>query len=109
MPDGSRIVKTFGNISFWEGSNVEFTIDQDVQAVLEFMEKHVQACRLVGVADALPKFARLLWEHYTQETCCPMIRLESPKMPHPSQSNATESDLALPCADDGSAAVKDGR
>ena len=88
---------------------MELNIDPDVQSVLEFMEKHVQACRLVGVADALPKFARLLWEHYAQEPCSPTIRLESPKMPHPSQSSATESGLALPCAGDGSAAVKDGQ
>jgi len=92
------------------GRSLELTIDPDVQSVLEFMEAHVQTCRLVGVADALPKFARLLWEHYVQEPCSPTIRLESPKMmPHPSQSSATESGLELPCADDGSAAVKDGQ
>ena len=46
---------------------MQFEVDSDVQAVLEFMHGRIQACKLVGVAEALPEMARLLWGHNPQE------------------------------------------
>jgi hypothetical protein len=46
---------------------MRFEVDSDVQAVLEFMQGEIQACKLVGVAEALPQMARLLWGHCQQE------------------------------------------
>ena len=46
---------------------MQFEIDPDVQAVLEFMQGRIQACKLVGIAEALPQIAKLLWGHNPQE------------------------------------------
>ena len=50
---------------------MQFEIDPDVQAVLEFMQGRIQACKLVGIAEALPQMARLLWNHNGQEPVHP--------------------------------------
>ena len=44
-------------------------IDSDVQSVLEFMQERIVAAKLIGVADVIPKMARLLWEGFPQEPC----------------------------------------
>lgn len=46
---------------------MELTIDCDVQEVLEFMQGHIPACKLVGVAENVAAMARLLWAHNPQE------------------------------------------
>jgi hypothetical protein len=40
---------------------MKFEVDQDVQAVAEFMQRSIPAARLVGVAAALNALAPLLW------------------------------------------------
>lgn len=44
-----------------------FTIDPDVQAVLEFMQRSVPSFKLLGIAESMPEMARLLWSRYPQE------------------------------------------
>lgn len=55
---------------------MQFAIDGDVKAVLEFMQNNISASKLVGIAEKLPDMARLLWSHFPQEPFKP-IRLES--------------------------------
>ncbi len=75
-------------------------LEDDVRIVLEFMQQKISAAKLVGVAEALPQLARLLWGQFQQEPFH-AIRLTVTKQ-HPSQSNASECVLAPPCVDDGS-------
>jgi hypothetical protein len=86
---------------------MELICDPDVQAVLEFMQERIPACRLVASAEGLPQLARLLWGHFPQESCR-HLRLEVPKL-RPLQSVASESSPGPEYADDGSAAAGDGR
>jgi hypothetical protein len=67
----------------------EMKLDEDVHRVAEFMQHNLSATKLVAVAEALPKVARLLWEGYSQEPCTP-ARLAVPKTDRerPSQSDA---------------------
>ena len=50
---------------------MEFVLDNDVQAVAEFMQDNVPAAKLRAVAESLPKLARLLWEDIPQEPLQP--------------------------------------
>ena len=50
---------------------MRFKVDADVQAVLEFMQSGIKACKLVGVADSLAQIARILWSHIPQEPVQP--------------------------------------
>ena len=46
---------------------MQLKIDQDIQAVLEFMQKNIATSKLVGVAEKLPALAIGLWFHHVQE------------------------------------------
>ena len=48
---------------------MEFILDEDLKAVLEFMQSQIPASKLLGIADALPQVAKLLWAHLPQELC----------------------------------------
>ena len=67
----------------------EMKLDEDVHLVAEFMQHNLAAAKLVAVADALPKVAKLLWGEYPQEPCTPAL-LTVPKtgQERPSQSDA---------------------
>jgi hypothetical protein len=43
-------------------------IDPDLHAVAEWMQAHVPACKLVGIANALAASAPALWGQYQPET-----------------------------------------
>ena len=47
----------------------EVILDADVKSVLEFMQSNISAGKLVGVSNAVPQLAKLLWGHYQQEPC----------------------------------------
>jgi hypothetical protein len=53
-------------------------IDEDVKAVLAFMQDRIAAARVISVAEVLPSMARLLWAGIPQESCQP-ISLVLPK------------------------------
>lgn len=36
-------------------------VDEHVQATLEFMQENIPSSKLIGVAEAIPQLARLLW------------------------------------------------
>jgi hypothetical protein len=50
--------------------NIE--VDNDVKAVLEFMQERVAAFKLIGVAERIPAMAKLLWDKYPQEPVEPI-------------------------------------
>lgn len=86
----------------------EISIDPDVMAVLEFMQKKMPADKLVSVAENLAPIARLIWGHHPQQ----VIRAVTLFHPKPglrlSRSTASESDLAQAGADDGFGAATAG-
>ena len=84
-------------------SEMRFEVDSDVQSVLEFMQSQIQACKLVGVAEALPQMARLLWNHNQQEPVhpCSLTYLGLADVQPPVSSG---SGLGTVNAGDGSAA-----
>ncbi len=89
---------------------MELSVDPEVQAVLEFMQTNLPACRLVAIADSLPQLARLLWGRYPQEPC-DVITLSVAKpvaLLNRSQPNATESGLEQARADGDSAVATGG-
>ena len=51
---------------------MEFEVDSDVQAVLEFMQTNIHAAKLVGVAESAAQMGRLLWGRYPQEPFVPL-------------------------------------
>ena len=42
-------------------------IDEDVQKILEFMQRNLQCSRLVPVAEAISKVAPILWAQHERE------------------------------------------
>ena len=46
---------------------MKITLDEHLQSVLEYMQQNIPTGKLVGVAEALPDMARLLWSRYSQE------------------------------------------
>lgn len=56
----------------------DFVVDQDVQAVLEFMQTNISVCKLIGVAECLPRIAKLLWRHYPQNPLVPVSLFARP-------------------------------
>ena len=79
---------------------MHFEVDTDVRLVLEFMQGHIRADKLVGVSESVAQMERLLWGRYLQEPVAP-ISLTITK-PRPSLSVASGSSLVEPCAGDGS-------
>jgi hypothetical protein len=63
---------------------MEVVLDSDVKAVAEFMQNNIPAAKLMGVAEALPTLASILWSKYPQEPIraaafdCPKTGLENP-------------------------------
>jgi post-segregation antitoxin (ccd killing protein) len=45
----------------------KLVLDSDLKAVLEFMQGNISAGKLIGIAEAIPQTARLLWAEYPQE------------------------------------------
>jgi hypothetical protein len=86
---------------------MQFEVDRDVHAVLEFMQSSIPAAKLVRVAESAAEMGRLLWGKYPQESCSP-ISLSITKC-CPSLSDASECSLAPPNAGDGSGAAMGGR
>ena len=83
----------------------ELILDEDVQTVLEFMQRKIVTSRIVAVAENLPQMARLLWGHYPQESlvvCNLLPELPKASTSHGKQSSATESVPVPACADDDS-------
>jgi hypothetical protein len=51
---------------------MQVAVDGDLQSVLEFMQSHISAHKLVGIAERLPEMAKLLWNKYPQEPVEPI-------------------------------------
>jgi hypothetical protein len=47
---------------------MQFEVDSDVQAVLEFMQANVPATKLVAVSESAAQMGRLLWGHFPKES-----------------------------------------
>ena len=73
-----------------------FNLDGDLERLLDYMQTNIPANKLVGIADALPQTARLLWGHFQQE---PLI---AASITCESQPVANELGLGRSCAGDGS-------
>lgn len=58
--------------------DMEVRIDPDVKSVAEFMQRNVEASRLVGVASCLAGLAPLLWGDYRAESVSALRLAESP-------------------------------
>jgi hypothetical protein len=56
-------------------SKMQLVTDEHVRSVLEFMWGNVPPEKVIGVAEAIPQMARLLWSNDPQESFSP-IRLE---------------------------------
>lgn len=62
-------------------AEMQLVVDDNVKAVLEFMQVNIPASKLCGVADSLPQIVRLLWGHFPQEPCqCLSLTLEKQTM-----------------------------
>ena len=84
---------------------MEISIDCDVRAVLEFMERNVIADKLLRVAAAVSSLAPVLWSDLTPLQRCPVLSLTERN--HAQQSVATQSRLEQHCERDGSVAEAD--
>ena len=51
---------------------MKLTIDHDVRAVAEFMQRSIPTARLAGVAAGIHAMAPLLWGQYTAESVNPV-------------------------------------
>jgi hypothetical protein len=82
---------------------MQFEVDRDVQAVLEFMQTNIPAVKLVGVAESVAQMGRLLWSHNPQEPVLVVSLSRFPIKPCARQSNANVSADAVDA--DGDSAV----
>ena len=55
------------NAQIIENIRMELILDGDLKSVVEFMQSNIATSKLVGVAESLPKLAKLLWDRYPQE------------------------------------------
>jgi len=87
-------------------AELNFAIDGDVKAVLEFMQENIPTEKLLGIAEKLPELARLLWAGFPQEPCT-AISLERSKTAEQNRTPpvSTESSRVPPCVDDDSVAA----
>lgn len=85
-----------------------FSIDPDLQAVAEFMQRRLPAEKLVTIAENLPQVARLLWSRFPQE---PVIgaSLTEPPITNDLQQVSSVCGPELAYADGGSEAEVDSR
>jgi hypothetical protein len=60
---------------------MNITIDDDVRAVVEFMQSSIPAARLCSVADGLHALAPLLWGHVAREEVKTIALVASPISP----------------------------
>ena len=86
----------------------QLSVDADVKAVLEFMERNVPANKLVRVAAAAASLAPILWSELVPLERTPVLSL-SPESSHGQQSIATQSCLGRGCAHGDPAEVADNR
>jgi hypothetical protein len=59
---------------------MEIVVDQDMQAVAEFMQRNIPADRLVAVAKGVGDIAPILWGHVAgspKESLRPLLLRES--------------------------------
>jgi hypothetical protein len=56
---------------------VELVLDEDVKAVIEFMQKTVPANKLLGVCGGVFRLSESLWGRHAQIDVCP-LRIEPP-------------------------------
>lgn len=83
---------------------MKFEVDQDVQAVAEFMQRSIPAARLIGVAAGIHALAPILWRHYGAEGVTPVVLLGC-DLPTPQAASGLLPGAV--CADDGSVAAVD--
>jgi hypothetical protein len=67
---------------FYWRTQMELLLDSDIKAVLEFMKSNIKADKLMNVAENIPRFAAILWEHHRreEERLIPAF-LQTPKTP----------------------------
>lgn len=46
---------------------MQIEIDEHLRMTLEFMQANIPEAKLLGVANAVPQAARLLWDHVPKE------------------------------------------
>ena len=51
---------------------MNITVDEDIKAVLEMMQRNIPASRLVAVANGVQKIAPILWGQYEIEEVKPL-------------------------------------
>jgi len=62
-----------------KNNEMNIEADQDVKAVIGFMQHNIPTSKLVGIAERLPELAKLLWGHYPQEPFAVMqLRADHP-------------------------------
>jgi len=57
---------------------MDLEMDGDVKAVLQFMQRNVQASHLVAVAGAVADLAPILWGKYEKEGISALLLREAP-------------------------------
>jgi hypothetical protein len=77
----------------------ELSIDEHLKKVLIFMQRNIPTHKLIAIAEALPKMAVLLWEHYPQQRIA-IMQYEISRISGARQSVATESVPGLDVGND---------
>lgn len=70
---------------------MELVVDEDIKAVIEFMQKAVPAEKLLGVSRGVVRLSAVLWGQHSQIDVLP-IRLNPPPI---SETQSTASVSAL--------------
>jgi hypothetical protein len=76
----------------------QLRMDEHLKQVLLFMQRNIPTSKLIGVADAIPMTARLLWERHEQESL-QAIEITEPSISCGTRPDATESYRDRACAD----------
>jgi len=74
-------------------ARMQLVVDEHMKAVLSFMQRNVPTAKLIGIANALPQIAKLLWDVYPQENVRALSmneKLPAASTPYETQPASTE-------------------
>jgi hypothetical protein len=75
----------------------ELSFDEHLHKVLAYMQRNIPTHKLIGIADAIQKSARLLWQQYPQEPVLAAVLCE-PSISCETRPNAIVSVRVPDCA-----------
>jgi hypothetical protein len=69
-------------------------MDEDVKAVIEFMQRNIAASKLVAVSDSIKALAPILWWHFDREEIRALHLVPDPIVANGQQTRSSANEYA---------------